>query len=68
MGSKKSKNGIFFEATETQKRKIKKNAALCGMRQGEYILEGRSAMNPKRFSRTPFIISTRIYATCSIRN
>lgn len=47
MGSKKSKNGIFFEATEAQKRKIKKNAALCGMRQGEYILRRALGYEPK---------------------
>ena len=47
MGSKKSKNGIFFEATEVQKRKIKKNAALCGMRQGEYILRRALDYEPK---------------------
>ena len=47
MGSKKSKNGIFFEATDAQKRKIKKNAALCGMRQGEYILRRALGYEPK---------------------
>ena len=47
MGSKKSKNGIFFEATEAQKRKIKKNAVLCGMRQGEYILRRALGYEPK---------------------
>lgn len=47
MGIKKSKNGIFFEATEAQKRKIKKNAALCGMRQGEYILRRALGYEPK---------------------
>lgn len=47
MGSKKSKNGIFFEATDAQKRKIKKNAALCGMRQGEYILRRSLGYEPK---------------------
>lgn len=47
MGSIKSKNGIFFEVTEVQKRKIKKNAALCGMRQGEYILRRALGYEPK---------------------
>lgn len=47
MGSKKSKNGIFFEATGAQKSKIKKNAALCGMRQGEYILRRALGYEPK---------------------
>ena len=47
MVNKKSKNGIFFEATDAQKRKIKKNAALCGMRQGEYILRRALGYEPK---------------------
>ena len=47
MGSNKSKNGIFFEATEAQKKKIKKNAALCEMRQGEYILRRALGYEPK---------------------
>lgn len=47
MGSKITKKGIFFEATEAQKRKIKKNAALCGMRQGEYILRRALGYEPK---------------------
>jgi len=47
MGSEKAKNGIFFEATDVQKRKIKKNAVLCGMRQGEYILRRALGYEPK---------------------
>ncbi len=47
MGSKKSQKGIFFEATDAQKKKIKKNASLCGMRQGEYILRRALGYEPK---------------------
>ena len=61
MGSKKSKNGIFFEATEAHRKGRSRktpHSVECG--KANIFYEGRSAMNPKRFSWTPFIISTEI--------
>lgn len=47
MENRKKPKGIFFEATEAQKRVIKRNADLCGMRQGEYILRRALGYEPK---------------------
>ena len=44
---KKPLTGIFFPCTEAQKRKIKSNAAKCGLGQGEYILKRALGYEPK---------------------
>ena len=56
---KKTSKGIFFEATEAQKQKIRKNAALCGMRQGEYILRRALGYEPKAVQPDAFYLFHR---------
>lgn len=40
-------NGIYFTVTDKEKRRISRNAALCGLKQGEYISQRALGYAPK---------------------
>ena len=40
-------NGIYFTVTDKEKRRISRNAELCGLKQGEYIRQRALGYAPK---------------------
>lgn len=44
---KQKQNGIYFTVTDREKRRISKNANLCGLKQGEYIRQRALGYAPK---------------------
>ncbi|MBQ6336587.1 MAG: hypothetical protein IJT79_01400 [Ruminococcus sp.] len=44
---KQKQNGIYFTVTDREKRRISKNADLCGLKQGEYIRQRALGYAPK---------------------
>ncbi len=45
--SKQKQTGIYFTVTEKEKRRIKRNAECCGLRQSEYIRQRALGFAPK---------------------
>lgn len=52
----KKQTGIFFKVNEREKRRIKKNAELCGLKQGEYIRQRALGYTPKAVLPSAFFI------------
>lgn len=56
MKEKKKSTGIYFEVSEKEKQKIKRNAEICGLKQGEYIRQRALGYSPKAVLPSVFFI------------